>query len=106
MDVEQVMQQAQGIQQRMLALQEELGAEHLEHTVGDGLVTFTCTGRKAPVAIKLDPRIQQLPDVTLLEDLIMLAIAGASEKADEMLSKRTEEMMAEMGLPADFQLPS
>ena len=104
MDIEQIMQQAQGMQQRMLALQEELGAEQISHVVGDGLVSFTYTGRKEPVAIKLDPRVLELSDVTLLEDLIMLAIQGAAGKADALLSERTGELMAEMGLPADFQL--
>lgn len=105
MDIQKIMQQAQGMQQRMLALQEELGAEQIAHTVGKGLVTFTCTGRKAPVAIKLDPRVLELSDVTLLEDLIMLAIQGAADKADALLTERTEAMMSEMGLPKDFQLP-
>ena len=105
MDIEKIMQQAQGMQQRMLALQEDLGAEQISHVVGEGLVTFTCTGRKELVAIKLDPRVLELSDVTLLEDLIMLAMQGAAGKADFLLIERTGEMMAKMGLPGDFQLP-
>lgn len=105
MDIQRIMQQAQGMQQRMLALQEGLGAEQIAHTVGEGLVTFTCTGRKTPVEIKLDPRVLELSDVTLLEDLVMLAIQGAADKADALLTERTEAMMSEMGLPKDFQLP-
>lgn len=105
MDIQRIMEQAQGMQQRMLELQEELGGKHITHEVGEGLVAFTCTGRKAPIGITLDPRVLELSDVTLLEDLIMLAIQGTADKADTLLTDRTEAMMAEMGLPKDFQLP-
>jgi len=105
MDIQEIMAQAKTMQARMLELQEELGNEEISYSVGDGLVTITITGRKQPVGIKLSPSVMELADVGLLEDLIMLALNRAAEKADEVLSQRTEAFMAEMGLPAGLQLP-
>lgn len=99
------MEQAQVMQGRMLALQQELGAQHITHQVADGLVSFTSTARKEPVAIKLDARVLELSDVTLIEDLIMLAIKGAAERVDALLAERTEAVMADLGLPPGFEIP-
>lgn len=105
MDVGEIMKQAQLMQERMLALQTELGEQEISHSAGDGLVVATINGRKLPLRIKLDPRVLELSEVGLLEDLIMVALNRASEKADDLLSRRTEALMAELNLPSSLELP-
>lgn len=105
-DIQQIMQQAQVMQQRMLALQSQLGEETVVGEAGDGLVKYTATCRKGPVGISIDPRVFELRDSTDLESFIISAIHDAERKADERLSQETERMMAELGLPANFALPT
>ncbi len=105
MNIQQIMQQAQVMQKRMLELQEQLGNEEVTGQSGGGLVKVTMTCRKAVRGVKVDPSVIDPADPEMLEDLIKAACNDAEAKADDRLSSETERMMGEMGLPANFQLP-
>lgn len=105
MNIQQIMQQAQTMQKRMLELQEQLGNEEITGQSGGGLVKITMTCRKAVRGVKIDPSVIDPSDPEMLEDLIKAACNDAEQKADDRLSSETERMMGEMGLPANFQLP-
>lgn len=105
MDIQTIMKQASVMQGQMLQLQKELGDQEIKYSVGDGLVEITMSGRKNPLGIKLDPRVMDLKDVGLLEEMIMLALNRAVEEVDDILGRRTEELMAGLSLPANFSLP-
>jgi DNA-binding YbaB/EbfC family protein len=105
MNIQQIMQQAQVMQKRMLELQDQLGNEEITGDAGGGLVKVTMTCRKSVRGIKIDPSVIDPADPEMLEDLITAACNDAETKADDRLSSETERMMAELGLPANFQLP-
>lgn len=99
------MDQASGIQKRMLQLQEELGSQEIFHSVGGGMVTVTMSGHKRVLALKIDPETLTGDDVDMTEEMILAAFNGAAEKVDDMVSRRTKEIMAEFSLPLDLPPP-
>lgn len=106
MDIQRIMQQASVMQKRMLELQEQLGNEEVVGQAGGGLVKVTMTCRKAIRGVKIDASVIDPADPEMLEDLVLAACNDAEEKADDRLSSETENMMEELGLPKDFQLPA
>jgi nucleoid-associated protein EbfC len=106
MDIQGIMDKAALMQEKMLALQARLGDMTVVGQAGEGLVRFTATARKVPVKIEIDERVFDLKDRTVLEQLIMTALDEAGRAADQLLTDKTEELMAELGLQRDFKLPS
>jgi len=86
--------------QEMLAkAQEELAATSVEGTAGGGAVRITMSGEQKIMAINLLPDVVDPEDVEMLQDLIMAAIADASERANELQSKSFGAITGGLGLP-------
>ncbi|MBU0800623.1 MAG: YbaB/EbfC family nucleoid-associated protein [Alphaproteobacteria bacterium] len=105
MNIQQMMKQAQLMQQRMQELQARLADTEVTGQSGGGLVhvVMTCKGdvRKLTIA----PEIINPDDKETLEDLVMAAINAARQNADQKLADDTRKMMEEFGLPPGAQLP-
>ena len=104
-DMAGMMKKAQQMQTRMAELQEEMANMMVEGEAGTGLVKATCTAKGELRGLDIDPSIFNGDDKEVVEDLILAAIkdaqAKASERAQEEMSKLTEEL----GLPKDMNLP-
>ena len=104
-DMAGMMKKAQQMQTRMAELQEEMANMMVEGEAGTGLVKATCTAKGELKGLDIDPSIFNGDDKEVVEDLILAAIkdaqAKASERAQEEMSKLTEEL----GLPKDMNLP-
>ncbi len=105
MDIQQIMQQAQVMQRKMEQMQAKLGEMEVEGAAGGGLVTITMTCKGSVENVRIAPSVVDPSDVEMLEDLIKAAFNDAKAKADQTLAEETQRMMAEMGLPSNFQLP-
>lgn len=81
--MQNLMKQAQKMQQQMLEAQQELEETEIEGTAGGGMVTVVCNGKKAVKSITIKPEAVDPEDVEMLEDLIVAAIGDAQSKADE-----------------------
>ena len=74
--------------QEMLAkAQAELAATEIEGTAGGGAVRVTMSGEQKITGIRLEPEVVDPEDVEMLQDLILAAIADASDKAAELQSQ-------------------
>ena len=80
MDIQQMMKQAQQMQER---LQRELAETEVEATAGGGMVTVIMNGQKQVLRLTIDPEVVSQDDVEMLQDLIMAAINDAQRKVDE-----------------------
>jgi hypothetical protein len=105
MDIQQIMQQAQVMQQKMEEMQAKLGDIVVEGQAGGGMVSIKMTCKGTVEEVKIVPDAVDSDDVEMLEDLIKAAFNDAKAKADQTLAEKTQEMMQEMGLPSNFQLP-
>ncbi|MGI5212896.1 YbaB/EbfC family nucleoid-associated protein [Plantactinospora sp. CA-290183] len=87
--MQQMMKQAQKMQQQIAVAQAELAEAELTGTAGGGLVTVTITGAGEVKAVKIDPRAVDPDDVETLEDLVLAAVHNANDE----VRKLTEEKM-------------
>jgi nucleoid-associated protein EbfC len=102
-NLQQLMKQAQKMQQQMADAQAELAETELTGTADGGLVTVTATGTGEVTGIKIDPKAVDPDDVETLEDLVLAALHNAAEAARTL----TEEKMGPLasGLGGGLGLP-
>ena len=99
MNIQNMMKQAQQMQERMQKQMEEM---RIEATAGGGMVTVVINGSKQVQSLKIDPEAVSKEDVEMLQDLILAALNDAYRKADEAMSKQMGGMMGGMKIPGLF----
>jgi DNA-binding YbaB/EbfC family protein len=95
-NIQQMMKQAQQMQER---LQQQMAELRVEGNAGGGMVTVIVNGAKQVQSLKIDPEVLK-EDVGMLQDLIVAAINDAHRKADEEMSQKMGGM-----LPPGMKLP-
>ena len=83
-NMQQIMKQAQKMQQQVAQAQAELDEAEVVGTAGGGLVTVVVTGLGEFKSIKIDPKAVDPEDVETLEDLVLAAIHNAAEAQREL----------------------
>jgi nucleoid-associated protein EbfC len=96
-NMQQLMKQAQKMQQQLLSAQQELAEAEVTGTAGGGLVTATVTGNGEVKSIKIDPKAVDPDDVESLEDLVVAAIRDAARAAQEIASDRMGPLTGGLG---------
>ena len=82
-NMQQLMKQAQQMQQQLLTAQAELAQLEVEGHAGGGLVRVTMTGAGELKSLVIDPSAVDPSDVETLQDLIVAAVRdGARAAAD------------------------
>ncbi|MGI5895272.1 MAG: YbaB/EbfC family nucleoid-associated protein [Candidatus Merdivicinus sp.] len=89
-----MIRQAQKMQEEMEKAQEEIKAKEYSTTVGGGVVEITMTGDKVLKAINLKPEIVDPEDIETLQDLI---ISGVNEVLRQVEAETEEKMNAISG---------
>ncbi len=84
MNMQNLMRQAQKMQEDMEKAQEELATTKVEGVSGGGMVKVTMTASGEIEGFKLDKTAVDPDDVEMLEDLLLAAIKDASNKAKEI----------------------
>ena len=93
------MQQAQAMQKELEKANEQINATEFEGSASNGLVKVTINGENKVLAVNIDPSILNPEDKEMIEDLIMIAVNDAIDKADELKKDRFGSMASAMGLP-------
>ncbi len=96
MNIQNMMKQAQQMQEKMQRQMVEL---RIEASAGGGMVTVVINGLKQLLSLKLDPEVVNKDDVEMLQDLILAAINDASRKADDAMSQQVGGLMGGMKIP-------
>ncbi|MBA3641719.1 MAG: YbaB/EbfC family nucleoid-associated protein [Acidobacteria bacterium] len=99
MNIQQMMKQAQQMQERM---QKQMAELRVEATAGGGMVTVVINGAKQLQSIKIDPEAVSKEDVEMLQDLILAAVNDAHRKVDEAMNEQMGGMMGGMKIPGMF----
>ena len=97
MNIQEMMKQAQQMQER---LQKQMAELKVEGNAGGGMVTVVVNGAKQIQSIKIDPEVVSKDDVEMLQDMIVAAINDAHRKADQEMSTNVGGM-----LPPGMKLP-
>ena len=101
-NMNQLLKQAQKMQENMQKMQEELETKELESSVGGGAVTVKVNGKKEIVKISIKEEVVDPDDVEMLEDLVMSAVNEALRSVDEMQSSQMSKVTGGMNIPGLF----
>jgi hypothetical protein len=104
-DMAGMMKAAKDMQTRMTALQQQLTQIIVSGESGAGLVRAEATAKGELTALHIDPAIFKADDKEVVEDLILAAIKDVQKRAAERSAQEMRKIAAEMGLPADMNLP-
>lgn len=96
----QLMKQAQKMQEELALAQEETAEMKAEATSGGGVVRVVVGGGHQIESLEINPGVVDPEDVDMLQDLVTAAVNEAVRKLDEM----TEARMAQV-TGGDFGLP-
>ncbi|HZC69845.1 MAG TPA: YbaB/EbfC family nucleoid-associated protein [Jatrophihabitans sp.] len=96
-NMQQLMKQAQKMQQELEAAQAELAAAEVTGTAGGGLVTATLTGGGELTAIAIDPKVVDPDDVETLQDLIIAAVRDAHEAVGKLANEKMGPVTGGLG---------
>ena len=86
--MQNLMKQAQKMQEEMLKAQQALEDAEVEGTAGGGLVKVTMSAKKVVTGIEINPDAVDLDDITMLEDLIVAALNDGYAKADKIYNEK------------------
>jgi len=96
-NLQQLMKQAQKMQQQMAEAQAELAEAEVTGTAGGGLVTVTAKGTGDVTAVKIDPKAVDPDDVETLEDLVLAAIHNAMEAVRDLTEEKMGPLTSGLG---------
>ena len=93
----QLLQQAQQMQQQLVAAQEELARTELTGSAGGGLVTATMTGGGDVTAVTIAPAAVDPDDLETLQDLVVAALHDAKRAVDELAARTMGPLAGGLG---------
>ena len=96
MNIQQMMKQAQQMQER---LQQQMTELRVEGNAGGGMVTVVVNGAKQVQSLKIDPEVVSKDDVEMLQDLIVAALNDANRRVDDQLGQSMKGMLGGLGIP-------
>jgi DNA-binding YbaB/EbfC family protein len=98
-NMQQLMKQAQQMQQQLMSAQAELAEVEVEGSAGGGLVRATMTGSGELRSLQIDPRAVDPDDVETLQDLVVAAVRDAARAAAEVTQEKMGPLAGGLNLP-------
>ncbi|MFF4156705.1 YbaB/EbfC family nucleoid-associated protein [Streptomyces sp. NPDC001678] len=95
--MQQLLQQAQKMQQDLAKAQEELARTLVDGTAGGGLVKATVTGAGELQSLVIDPKAVDPEDTETLADLVVAAVRDANETAQKMQQQKLGPLAQGLG---------
>ncbi|CAL9503781.1 Nucleoid-associated protein [Streptomyces sp. enrichment culture] len=96
-NMQQLLQQAQKMQQDLARAQEELANTEVDGQAGGGLVKATVTGAGELRALKIDPKAVDPEDTETLADLIVAAVQAANQNAQTLQQQKLGPLAQGLG---------
>ena len=97
--MQNVIKQAQKMQEDMQAKQAELEAKEYDVKAGGGVIDVKINGKREILSVKLAEEIVDPDDIETLEDLIIAAINEAIKTVDADAAAEMAKITGGMGLP-------
>ena len=102
MDMNEIMRQAQQMQQKLGQVQDELANKSVTATVGGGMVSVTVNGRNELLSIHIDKEVINPDDQVMLQDLIVSAVNEGIKKAQDMTQAEMRKLTGGLNIPGIF----
>lgn len=100
--LQQMMRQANQMQNRMKKLQEELAVREFEGTAGGGAVTVKVNGDNKVMSLKINPEVVSVDDLEMLQDLIVVAVNEAIKTAKDVSQQEMSKITGGANFPGLF----
>ena len=97
--MDNILRQAQKMQQDMKKVQDDLAKRIVEGSAGGGVVKAYVNGKMNLVKVKLEKEVVDPEDVEILEDMITAAYTDASRKAQAMVEKEMSKFTGGLNIP-------
>ena len=104
MDINNLMKQAQQMQEKMTKMQEQAASIEVTGESGAGMVKVVMTGRHDVRKVMLDPSLLK-EEKEFLEDLLAAAVNDAVRKVEAQAKTAMSSMTGGMDLPPGFKMP-
>ena len=104
-NMQQLLKQAQKMQQDMIAAQEALKDEVVEASAGGGMVTVEVSGDLNVKSIRIDPDAVDPEDLDMLQDMVLAAVNEALRAAQELASDKLGGIAGDLGGLGGLGLP-
>ena len=89
MKLNQIMKQAQALQEKFKKQLEDLS---VDGTAGGGMVSVKMNGNKTVLGVIIEPEVVDKDDVEMLQDLVTAAVNAAARKVDEEAQQQLGSM--------------
>lgn len=97
-----ILKQAQKMQENMQKMQQELEEKEMEASVGGGAVTVKVNGKKEVIDITIKPEVVDPDDIEMLQDLVLSAVNEALRSIDDMQASQMNKVTGGMNIPGLF----
>ena len=104
MNLDQLMKQAQKMQENMQKAQEELGNIEVTGQAGGGMVSVDMSGKHEVKRVSIDDSLLG-EDRDMLEDMIAAAVNDAVQRVEKTNKDKMSSLTAGMPLPPGMKLP-
>ena len=94
--------QAEGMQKRLVDLQNDLKQRVYEGAAGGGTVTVHVNGQRDILAVKFAREAVDPDEVEMLEDLVKVAVSQAMKKAADAHAEAMSKITGGIGIPGMF----
>ena len=101
-NMNQMIKQAQKMQDQITELQEDIEARDFTATAGGGAVEVTLSGKKIIKSLNLKPEVVDPEDIEMLQDLIISAINEAVNNIETTTESEMSKITGGVALPGLF----
>ena len=98
-DMNEMLKQAQRVQERMAELQRELMNRRFEATSGGGMATAVVSGQLRVLELRIEPSLVADGDLPMIQDLAAAAVNAALEKAQAGVQEELQQLQGSMMPP-------
>ncbi|MBN1778583.1 MAG: YbaB/EbfC family nucleoid-associated protein [Clostridiales bacterium] len=96
-NMQQLMRQAQKLQEQMARTQQELDEREYTAQAGGGMVSVTASGKGVLKSVAINPECVDPDDVEMLQDMILAAVNEAVRLGKEAQEKELGKLTPGMG---------
>ncbi len=96
-NMQQIMEQAQQMQQQLMTAQQELSETEVTGSSGGGLVNAVVSGSGELQSMSIDPKAVDPEDTETLADMVVAAVRDANRAAQELQAEKMGPVTGALG---------
>lgn len=101
-NMNQMIRQAQKMQDQITELQEDIEAREFTATAGGDAVSVTLSGKKEIKALTIKPEVVDPEDIEMLQDLIIAAVNEAVNSIETTTESEMSKITGGVSIPGMF----